>query len=73
MLIVFNQNAQNQVNTTLRVPLYYAGLDATASVLMGAVGSPPQGTAKTIPIERDWSITLNVMMPPSSVMYWSFE
>jgi hypothetical protein len=72
MLIVFNQNARAHVNTTLRVPLYYSGLDATASVAFGAVGSPA-GAPVTMAVARDWSITLDVLLPPASVMYWTFE
>ena len=75
MLIVFNQNAQKHINTTLRVPLYYSGLDTTSSVLRGKVGSPPEQdeSAVTMLLERDWSLALDVVMPPASVMYWLFE
>ena len=31
LLMVFNQNPQASVNTTLRIPLYYSGLDSVAS------------------------------------------
>ena len=32
MLVVFNQNPNVAANTTIRVPLYYSGLDTTAVV-----------------------------------------
>ena len=67
MLVVFNQSPSNHVNTTLRVPLYYSGLDATASV------SREGGPATTMELARDWSLELAVTMGPNSVAWFVFE
>ena len=67
MLIVFNQNPSLHVNTTLRVPMYYSGLDTTTSVSLG--GAP----AQNMTLARDWSVQLPVVMAPNSIAWYSFE
>ena len=67
MLVVFNQNPNNHVNTTIRVPLYYSGLDATTSVSYGG------GAPTTMTLARDWSVEVPVVMEPGSVLWVLFE
>ena len=57
----------NHVNTTLRVPLYYSGLDTTTSV--SREGAPPV----TMQLARDWSVDLAVTMAPNTVAWFVFE
>lgn len=71
MLIVFNQNPDRAVNISLRVPLYYSGLDDTTIVTRGSFAGTMQSTNMTL--QRDWSITLQVEMEPVSVAWWVFE
>ena len=67
MLVVFNQNPNIAANTTIRVPLYYSGLDTTAVV------SREGGQPEMMRLARDWSVNLPVVMPPNSVAWWVFE
>jgi hypothetical protein len=72
MLVCYNQSPDRHVNTTLSVPLYYSGLDTVASVSTGMIGfngSSPVSMA----LDRDWTVTLDVQMPPLTAMWWSFE
>jgi hypothetical protein len=67
MLVIFNQHPTNHVNTTIRVPLYYAGLDTTASVsLMGA-------QAVSMTLARDWSVEIVVSVPPVEMVWYTFS
>ena len=66
LLVVFNQNPHVAVNTTLRVPLYYSGLDTVAHV--SREGAAP--TAMTL--ARDWSLDLPLAMPPNSFTWVVF-
>jgi hypothetical protein len=50
--VLTQQNPHEQVDTTLRVPLYYAGLSTTASV--SREGAAPV----TMTLARDWYSTL---------------
>ena len=53
MLVVFNQNPHVSVNTTLRVPLYYSGLDSVASVsVQGAATMSDRGHTAVCPLSR---------------------
>ena len=67
MLVVFNQNPSLTVNTTLRVPLYYSGLDTTTEV------SAEGGASKTMTLARDWSVELPIAMEPNSFTWIVFE
>mmetsp|Transcript_39281 Transcript_39281/g.126227 ORF Transcript_39281/g.126227 Transcript_39281/m.126227 type:complete len:761 (-) Transcript_39281:56-2338(-) len=67
MLVVFHQSRAAAINTTLRVPLYYSGLDDVASV------SRMGGEATTVRLRRDFSVTVRVEMAPASVAWWVFE
>lgn len=67
MLVVFNQNPHVSVNTTLRVPLYYSGLDAVAAV------SEEGGTPTTMKLGRDWSVQVPIVLPPVSFTWIVFE
>lgn len=67
MLIVFNQNPHVSVNTTLRVPLYYSGLDTVASV------SVQGGASTSMALGRDWSVHVPIVMPPVSFTWIVFE
>ena len=67
MLIVFNQNPHASVNTTLRVPLYYSGLDKVASV------SFEGGAPTSMGVGRDWSVHVPIVMPPVSFTWIVFE
>ena len=49
LLIAFNQGASASVNTSLRVPLYYSGLDTSTQV--SRMGGPPF----EMPLRQDWS------------------
>jgi hypothetical protein len=62
MLMLWNQTPQAQ-NTSLRVPLYYTGLETTA--LVSVEGAAPT----SITLDRDYSITLNISMPAMSVTW----
>ena len=72
MLVCYNQNPTEHVNTTLNVPLYDSGLDTVASLSTGSIGSNGS-TPVVMPLARDWTVTLDVQMPPLSGMWWSFE
>lgn len=67
MLVVFNQHPTSPVNTTLRVPLYYGGLDTVVSVSFS--GSPPVSMA----LGRDWSVELPIHVPPVSMLWVTFS
>jgi hypothetical protein len=62
MLMVWNQTPQAQ-NTSLRVPPYYTGLETTA--LVSVEGAVP----KSITLDRDYSITLNIAMQAMSATW----
>eukprot|EP00035_Acanthoeca_spectabilis_P039477 m.62578 g.62578 ORF g.62578 m.62578 type:complete len:884 (+) comp9617_c0_seq3:22-2673(+) len=62
MLMVWNQTPNNQ-NTTLKLPLYYTGLDSTANV------SFEGGKIAQYGVARDYSIEVNVSMKPMSVTW----
>ena len=66
MLVVFNQQPNVAVNTTLRIPLYYSGLDRTAAV--SREDRPPT----TLMVQRDWSVELLITMAPNSVAWYVF-
>lgn len=87
-LVVFNQNPQLSVNTTLRVPLYYVGLDTTATVTRGDAGGTLDVTGlnhssntpkeqlqspQTYTLARDWTISLPLSMAPNSVAWFVVE
>lgn len=62
MLMIWNQTPQHRA-TILRVPLYYTGLQSTASVSF-------EGTTPTMyTLSRDYSIVLNVSLPPMSLTW----
>jgi len=72
MLVCYNQNPTGHVNITLSVPLYYSGLDTVASVSTGTIGSNGSDPI-VMSLDRDWTVTLDIRMPPLSAMWWSFE
>ena len=72
MLVCYNQNPNEHVNATLIVPLYYSGLDTVASVSTGSIGLDGS-TPVALTLARDWTVTLDIQMPPLSAMWWSFE
>eukprot|EP01079_Euglenida_sp_SAG-EU17-18_P007468 gene7468-1334_t len=67
MLVVFNQNPTNHENTTMRVPLYYSGLDLTTMV------SKEGASPVAMTLSRDWSVQINLVMAPSSFTWVVFE
>ena len=67
LLVVFNQHATPLVNVSLRVPLYYAGVDDVTSV--SRMGAPPV----RMRLGRDWSVDLRASLPAASVVWWVFE
>ena len=66
MLVIFNQNPNVSVNTTLRVPLYYSGLDTNTTI------SVQGGPSTTMTLARDWSVLLPVVMKPNSFSWVVF-
>merc|ERR1712100_556339 len=62
MLMIWNQTP-NLEKQTLKVPLYYTGLDKEASV--SVEGRAPV----TFNLARDYSISLNISLPPMSLTW----
>ena len=69
---VLQPNPTDHVNTSLSVPLYYSGLDTVASVSTGTIGLNGSDPI-VMSLDRDWTVTLDIRMPPLSAMWWSFE
>ena len=67
LLVVFNPNSGQAVNTTVKVPLYYSGLSDTARV--SREGAAPV----SMTLARDWSIALPLTMAPNSFSWFVFE
>jgi hypothetical protein len=67
LLVVFNPNSGQAVNTTAKVPLYYSGLSDTARV--SREGAAPV----CMTLARDWSIALPLTMAPNSFSWFVFE
>lgn len=67
MLVIFNQNPDVSVNTSIRVPLYYSGLTDTTTV------SHEGNTPMSMTLSRDWSVDLQITMGPTSVTWFTFE
>ncbi len=63
MLVVFNP-LKEAVTRTLKVPLYYTGLTQAAAVMH------EDKAATTYPLSRDYAITLDVSVPPSSMTWY---
>jgi len=68
LLALFNP-ASTQLTQTITVPLYYTGIQAAASFL--AEGAAPTRTVLTL--QRDYSVLLNVTMPPQSATFFVIE
>eukprot|EP01063_Lacrimia_lanifica_P016670 TRINITY_DN2321_c0_g1_i3.p2 TRINITY_DN2321_c0_g1~~TRINITY_DN2321_c0_g1_i3.p2 ORF type:complete len:195 (+),score=60.24 TRINITY_DN2321_c0_g1_i3:227-811(+) len=58
--MLFNPT-HSAVETTVSVPVYYAGLDATAAVSVNGAA------AQVLPVQRDYTIDLPVHFPPVSI------
>ena len=67
LLVVFNPNSGQAVNTTVKVPLYYSGLSDVASV------TREDGAQVSMTLARDWSIALPLAMAPNSFTWFVFE
>lgn len=52
---------------TIKVPLYYSGLEKTASV------REQEGRAKKYTLDRDWCVTLGVRIPANGYTWYVFE
>jgi hypothetical protein len=81
MLVVFNP-LEHEVTKTLRVPLYYTGLDRRALVETPAQMSfdveALHSDGKTqplyiLPLARDWSVDLEVTVPAGGSSWYSFR
>ncbi len=65
LAMVYNPSLQPQ-NATLRLDLYYTGeTSAFVSVVEGETGKPVQ-----VAVARDYSISLQVALPPRGVSYF---
>jgi hypothetical protein len=67
LLMVFNQHPQIGVNASVRVPLYYAGLSSTTNV------TRDDGSSLVLPLARDWTVQLPLVMEPHSFAWFVFE
>lgn len=65
MLVVYNQ-APVPVNTTIRVPLYYAGLSTSTAISHEGAAPVPAS------LRRDWTVDIAVAMPPTSFTWYTF-
>lgn len=66
LLVVFNP-LNEPVEKTLRVPLYYAGLETAAKV------SRADSTSSTYPLARDYTIELPVQVPAQGMAWYVIE
>ncbi|MFT7487069.1 MAG: hypothetical protein ACI9F9_002928 [Candidatus Paceibacteria bacterium] len=66
MLVVFNP-LEREVTKTLRVPLYYTGLEQTVSV------SDANGESSLLSLARDFSIELEVKVPAGEMAWFGFS
>lgn len=64
---VFFNPTGAQLNQTLRLPLYYTGIETTALV------SQEDGPAVALALARDYSVALPVSMPPQSVTWFAIR
>ncbi len=80
LLVVFNP-LEREVTRSLRVPLYYTGLDERVRVV-GELGSTPgmdldpvaelPTWGRELELGRDWSIELEVTVPAGGMAWYSF-
>lgn len=63
MLVVFNP-LDHEVHRTLRVPLYYTGLERSARV------SAADGETRVLELARDYTISLEVSVPPQGMSWY---
>lgn len=66
MLVVFNP-LNRAVNKTIRVPLYYTGLDQQATI------SHEAGTPFNVKLARDYTIDLEVSVPANGMTWYVIE
>jgi hypothetical protein len=66
LLVVFNP-LEREVTKTLRIPLYYTGLDEKVRVQSGLDGESIHS------IERDWSLNLEVRVPAGGMAWFEFS
>ncbi|MCP4093318.1 MAG: hypothetical protein GY747_07705 [Planctomycetes bacterium] len=66
LLMVFNPLAETRTKT-IRVPLYYTGLSTTTKV------SQEGATFKRMKVNRDYSVGLEVTVPPQSQTWFVFQ
>ena len=75
LLMVFNQSPR-RLNTTLTVPLYFAGLSSATKVTRGFLG--PNGhpvdtpDSKVWQLRRDWTVRLPIAVEPSGIAWYIF-
>ena len=75
LLMVFNQSP-HRLNTTLTVPLYFAGLSSGTNVAKGSLG--PSGHPVDLPggevwqLRRDWTVQLPITVEPSGIAWYIF-
>ena len=75
LLMVFNQSPR-RLNTTLTVPLYFAGLSSVTKVTRGFLG--PNGhpvdtsNGEIWQLRRDWTVQLPIAVEPSGIAWYIF-
>ncbi len=66
MLVAFNP-ANEAVTQTLTVPLYYTGLKDAATV------TNADGAAQILPLDRDYSVEVDITLPAQGFGWWTVE
>ena len=64
---MFYNPTDSEMIRTIKVPLYYSGLEKTASV------REQEGRAKKYTLDRDWCVTLEVRIPANEYTWYVFE
>ena len=64
---IFYNPTDSEMIRTIKVPLYYSGLEKTASV------REQEGRAKKYTLDRDWCVTLEVRIPANGYTWYVFE
>ena len=66
MAVLFNPTDQ-PLTRTLRLPLYYTGLSKSAKVKIGS------DKAKTVVLERDYSVQITITLPAGGMQWVTME